>query len=51
MSYLTDFDITIIAICLVFLLFVWIGSIIEEKCYRFKYKDQKVGVRTKWWRR
>ena len=51
MSYLSDFDITIIAICVAVLLMCGIGNIIAEKCFRFKYKDQKVGVRTKWWRK
>ena len=51
MSYLSDFDITILAICAIVLLLCGIGNIIAEKCYRCKYKDQRVGVRTKWWRR
>ena len=51
MGYLSEFDITVMAVVAIPALILWIGSIIEEKCYRFKYKDQKVGVRTKWWRR
>lgn len=51
MGYLSELDITIIAICVAGLLICWIGNYISEKCFRFKYKDQKVGVRTKWWRR
>lgn len=51
MGYFSEFDIAILAICGVVLLVCWIGTWISEKCYRFKYKDQKFGVRTKWWRR
>lgn len=51
MGYLSEFDITILVICGVFMLILGIGNLISEKCFRFKYKDQKVGVRTKWWRR
>lgn len=51
MGYLSDFDITILTICGIAIVLSWIGYRLSDKFYRFKYKDQKVGVRTKWWRK
>ena len=47
-----DLDTTIAVACFVMVvIFSLILLWLEHKPVRMKYHDQKVGVRTKWWRR